>query len=221
MKRLVFLFITIIAFCISSCKSEKSFEGVITYKVNVTFTNKNMPHQKYLTEKFGDTLKVLFDTQGNLFRKYIGTGPNGYDFHIYNVNTNNFYGKWKNLDTLYYYNAKKNVLAFIDREIGISDTIFNKPSKYILIKGYIPETGEKVTQKFYYTGFPYVNPKLLQNFKDFFTDEIFKTTKSPFLKYELLMDDCLVTYSVLSVERKKLNPTIFKIPDNIPLKKTD
>jgi len=204
------------------CFGQESFEGIITYKVDVIFKNKkeDAAYKKYIVEKFGDTLKVFFNKKGDIHKRYIGTGPRGYDFHTYRTNTNNYYAKWKNLDTLYFNNVKENILKFIDKETGISKPILNKPSKYILIKGYVPETNEMVNQKFYYTGYPYLDPKLYKNYKEFFMNETLQITKSPFLKLELELDDFTVIYSVISVEKKFLNPKIFKLPPNIPQKKS-
>lgn len=202
------------------CQSQESFEGIITYKIDVIFKNENVAHKEYTIEKYGDTLKVFYNKKGDIHRKYIGTGSRGYDFHTYQTSTNNYYAKWKNLDTLYYYNVKANILNFISRDTGTSDSILKKPSKYIVTKGHVPETNEMVSQKFYYTGFPYLDPKLFKNFKDFFTDETLKISKSPFLKLELELNNFIVIYTAISVEKKILNPKIFKLPQNIPRKKS-
>ncbi|MFK7747786.1 MAG: hypothetical protein AB8B65_05325 [Kordia sp.] len=207
-------------FCTSFCWSQETFEGVITYKIELTFKKEDVPNKAYIAQKFGDTLKIFYNKKGDIHKKYIGSGAQGYDFHTYKTNTNNFYAKWENIDTLYHYNVNENILTFLSKESGTSEAILNKPSKYILIKGYVAETNEMVHQKFYYTGFPYLNPALFKNFKEFFLDEILKTSKSPFLKKTLEMDDFIITYTVIKIERKFLSPKIFKLPKNIPQKKT-
>ncbi|MEM6718048.1 MAG: hypothetical protein AAF611_01910 [Bacteroidota bacterium] len=216
---LLYILILNFLFC-AICQSQESFEGVITFKVDVIFKKENAPYKEYIIEKFGDTMQMFYNKKGDIHRRYKGTGPRGYDFHTYRTNTNNYYAKWKNLDTLYFNNVKENILKFIDKEVGTSTPILNKPSKYILIRGYVPKTNEMVNQKFYYTGYPYLDPKLYKNYKEFFTDEILQATKSPFLKFELELDDCFIIYTAISVEKRSVNPKIFKIPKNIPHKKS-
>ena len=186
----------------------------------MVFKKENVPHKEYIAQKFGDSLKILFNKKGDMYRKYIGAGSRGFDFQIYKAASNKYYCKWKNLDTLYYYNTKENVLKLTNKEVGTSEAISNKPSKYILIEGYIPETGEKIRQKVYYTGFPYLNPALFKNLKDFFICDLFKTSKSPFLRIEFELDDYIIIYTAVNIERKFLNPKIFKLPQNIPQKKS-
>ncbi|MGH1383377.1 hypothetical protein [Kordia sp.] len=220
MKTLLFHIITISILSTSFCWSQESFEGIITYKIELTFKKKNVEHKDYIAQKFGDTLQVFYNKKGDVHKKYLGSGARGYDFHTYIASTNNYYAKWKNLDTLYYYNVQENVLKFVSRESGISDPIFNKLANYITIKGYEPLGDEMVTQKFYYTGFPYINPELFKNFKEFFSYDFLKTTKSPFLKKVLDLKTFIVTFTAIKVERKFLSPKLFKLPPNIPRKKS-
>jgi len=217
------LFFHIIIFSIlgtSFCWSQESFEGIVTYKIELVLKKENSPNNEYIAQKFGDSLKILFNKKGDFYRKYIGAGSKGFDFQIYKAATNKYYCKWKNLDTLYYYNAKENILKLTSKEQGTSGVFFNKPSKYVTIEGYIPETGENVREKLYYTGFPYLNPAPYKNLKDFFICDLFNISKSPFVKIELEFDDHIIIYTAVKIEQKFLGPKIFKIPQNIPQKKS-
>lgn len=218
MKAIILKISILYIFGISFCLGQNSFEGIITYKTEITFKTENVRHKAYFSQKFGDSLKIFYNKKGDIHKKYYGTGDSGYDFHTYLSDNNNYYGKWKNLDTIYYYNTKENTLKFIEKKSGNSTKILGKPSKYIKIKGIFPIDNQIVTQKFYYTGFPIIDPELYENFQDFFTYEFLKTTKSPFLKMELDLGDYVVTYTVIQIQNKQLNPKIFKLPKNTPLK---
>ena len=209
--KIVFLLITIS----SLGQTQNSFEGIITYKVSVNFIENDSPDKEYFEQKYGDTLKVYFNKNGDIFKKIIGSGEYGYDFNLYLNRENNYYAKWKNLDTLYYYNVSEENLTELSRETGRIDDKIN----YFKIKGIEPNSRQIVTQKFYYTGSPYLNGKLFQKFSDFFTDEYYQLSNSPFLKLELDLGNHIITYEAVKIESKKLDDSIFTFPSSIPKKR--
>ncbi|EZH73546.1 hypothetical protein ATO12_16545 [Aquimarina atlantica] len=213
----IILLITILFFA-SFSTVKKSFEGVITYKVETKFKKNDVPHRDYLEQKFGDTLKVYYNKNGDIFKKYLNTGEKGYDFNLYLNSNNHYYAKWKNLDTIYHYNVSEQALEFVNKTSGKSEQILGKSCDYIQIEGFEPSGKQKVIQKYSYSGFPYLEPELFKNFKDFYTYDLIKEAKSPFMKMELDLGDFIVIYTAIQIEPKELHQNIFVIPNDIPKK---
>ena len=212
------LIITIAAFCCISYTYQGSFEGVITYKVDVVFTNKDLPYREYFEQKFGDSLEVFYSKKGDILRKFHNAGERGYDFNLYLNSNNNYYSKWKNLDTIYYYQANDPFIKLISIDTGNQDQILGYTCNSIVVKGIDTIGQQKVIQTYYYSGEPYLDPELFQNYKDFYAYDIFKRTESPFLKLELDLDGYIVTYTAIKIEHKSLNKKQFDLPIDFAFK---
>ncbi|WP_299680841.1 hypothetical protein [uncultured Dokdonia sp.] len=216
LKPIIFL-VTLIVLTSGTIKN-KSFEGVITYKTDIKFINENIKFRAYHEGKFGDTLKVYYNKEGDIFKKYYNTGDQGYDFNLYVNSKNNYYSKWKNLDTIYHYNVSEQSLEFISSTTGTSENILGKECKYIQIEAYEPKGKQSVIQKYYYSGFPYLDPELFKGFEDFYTNSFMDTAKSPFMKMELDLGDYIVTYTAVKIESKTVSLSKFQLPKGIPQK---
>ena len=214
--RVIFLNVVfLLTTAVSIAQKKESFEGIITYKVSTEFKEENFPDQEYFEGKYGDTLKVYYNKNGDLYKKVIGSGEFGYDFNLYVNKENNYYSKWKSLDTLYYYNVSEETLNEISRENGE----INEKTSYFTIKGVEPNSGQIITQTFYYTGSPYVKKDLFLNFFDFFTNDFYKLSNSAFQKLELDLGNHTVTYEALKIESKELDNRLFSVPSDLPKKK--
>ncbi len=175
---------------LNSCSSDKkSFEGIITYRTEVSFKKDKVQNQEYLEEKFGDGLKVYYNERGDIFKKFLKTGERGYDFNLYINSNNHYYAKWKNLDTIYHYNVKNQSLDFVSKTTGKSERILGRECDFIQIEGFEPIGKQSVIQKYSYNGLPYLNPQLFNNFDDFYTNDLIDKAKSPFMKMELDLGD--------------------------------
>ncbi|MFB9054626.1 hypothetical protein ACFFVB_16175 [Formosa undariae] len=197
---------------------KKSFEGIITYKTEIRFKKENVQYREYFEQKFGDTLKVYYNENGDILKQYFNTGESGYDFNLYLTSNNHYYAKWKNLDTIYHYNVSEQTLDFINKTTGQSEKILGKECDYIQIEGFEPNGKQTVIQKYSYSGFPYIDPELFENFTDFYTNDLIEKAKSPFMKMELDLGDYVVTYTAINIEPKKLSENIFQLPIDIPKK---
>ena len=197
---------------------KKSFEGIITYKTEIRFKKENVQYREYFEQKFGDTLKVYYNENGDIFKQFLNTGERGYDFNLYLNSNNHYYAKWKNLDTIYHYNVSEQTLDFVNKTTGQSENILGKKCDYIQIEGFEPNGKQTVIQKYSYSGFPYLDPELFENFADFYTNDLIAKAKSPFMKMELDLGDYVVTYTAINIEPKKLKENIFQLPNEIPKK---
>ena len=197
---------------------KKSFEGIITYKTEIRFKKENFQYRDYFEQKFGDTLKVFYNKNGDIFKKFLNTGDRGYDFNLYLNSNNHYYAKWKNLDTIYHYNVSEQTLDFVNKTTGQSEKILGKECDFIQIEGFEPHGKQTVIQKYSYSGFPYLDSDLFKNFSDFYTNYLIEKAKSPFMKMELDLGDYVVTYTAINIEPKKLKENIFELPNDIPKK---
>lgn len=198
---------------------QESFEGVITYAVSISFKNGNVEHLDYFAQKYGDTVKVFYNKKGDIYKNIIGSGGYGYEYILYKQDENNYYTKWKNLDTLYHYNVSEQNLEIISTESGESKELFNRKSHYLSFKAQEPRSKQLVSQTFYYNGEPYINPELFKDFIDFFTFDFFKKSQSPYMILELDLDSHLVTYKAVNIEFKEIKDKIFEVPSYLPKKK--
>ena len=221
MKSEILILVLIVLPCFATSQNAKkeSFEGVLTYKSEIVFRNKNSYYQEYFGQKYGDTLKVYYNKKGDILRQFLNSGERGYDFNLYLQSENNYYAKWKNLDTLYYYNTTENALDKINETRGKSGKIQGKKCKYISIEGKDPIGKQIVKLTYHYSGEPYLDSKLYTGFIDFFTAEILSEANSPFIKLEQDMGDYILTYILVAVERKKIGDFVFQLPDDYPKKK--
>lgn len=213
-----FIILLTIIVLTSFTAAKKSFEGIITYKTEIRFKKENVQYSEYYEQKFGDTLKVYYNENGDIYKKYLDTGERGYEFNLYLTSNNHYYAKWKNLDTIYHYNVSEQTLNFVAKTSGQSEKILGRECDYIQIEGFEPHGKQRVIQKYSYSGFPYLNPELFKNFKDFYTNQLIEKAKSPFMKMELDLGDYVVTYTAVKIEQKKLSPNIFKLPNDVPQK---
>ena len=194
------------------CSGSDSFEGVITYDVEFILLDEDMEYKDYFLQKYGSSTKMYFNQEGDFLRKYEGSGPQGLDFYLYRHETNMFYIKMKHKDTLFYYEMNRNTLDFVKQEEGESEEILGEKCKYITFVGR-DETGEVVTQKYHYSGNPYYDPELFEDYKEFFTDKIYAITKSPYRKLELDNESFRVIYTANKIEEKDLDDDLFELPD--------
>lgn len=217
MRHTLTLLILLLTFGTNS--AQETFEGVITYSVDVSFKGESVEYRDYFAQKYGDTVKVFYNKKGDIYKKIIGSGKMGYDFNLYKQNENNYYAKWKNLDTLYYYNVSEQNLEVISTENGESNDSVDSETSVLIIKARDPKGGQYVTQTFYYNGEPYINPELYEKFKDFFTYDYYKKAKSPYMKLELDLGSHVVTYTAINIQRTEVGSKIFEVPKEIPKKK--
>lgn len=198
--------------------AQESFEGIVTYKVEVEITNKDLPYQDYFIQKYGDSLQVFYSKEGNIFRQYHNTGPKGYDFHAYLIKNNHYYGKWKNLDTIYHYDAIDPAIELVEIKKGRSIEILGQKCRSVVMKMYDPRGEQNVIQYMYYSGKPYLDPLLFENLKDMHTNRYHEISKSVPLKMVMDLDGYILRMTALKVEEIPVDPSRFTIPEGIPLK---
>ncbi len=218
----VFTFLLLLFSCTNSKSvSYNSFEGIIKYSVSFDEGDRSKPayYYDYIKQKYGDVALYHFKANGDFLRTYPYSGDKGVDFYLYKNDTKNFYAKWRNIDTLFYYNVTENMLQFTKEETGKSEIILGEQCSFYKISGIDTVGGQQVTQTYHFSGKPYIDPSLYEGYNDFFFSKIIKKTKSPFLKLILDMNYYKLEFTAKKIEEKELEDGLFKIPTGIPLKK--
>ncbi len=98
------------------------------------------------------------------------------------------------------------------------EEILGESCKSISFQG-ISQVGEQIaTATYFYSGEPFVDSQLYVEWKDFFTNEFFSASSSPYLKYILKAKyfDLIITAS--KIEERDLSAEIFKLPQGILVK---
>lgn len=196
------------------------FEGIITYKTETQLKKKNHPYNEYFSQKFGDTLRVSISKNGNMKREYLGSGGLGFDWAIYNQEKNEFYSKWKSMDSIFYYNCSETVTELKSFELlPGSKKILGKDCQSIIIHSLEPNLQEKITHKYYFSGEEKIIENTFEEFKDGYLDRVYSLSKSHILQWEFEQDYVKVKFKAISIEWKPINNEVFIIPEGIPFVK--
>jgi len=190
-KKLYYFTLLTFIFVLNSCYSQhnkktKTFEGSIEYNIKLTNGDESMEDYfyDYINQKFGNITIHYFDKKGNFKREFPNSGKNGLEYYLYKSKTNNFYAKWKSIDTVFYYEASEPLTVLLDKSYGVGEMILGQSTEYIKLKSLDTIGGKKITSTYYFSGEPYTNPKLYSKIKDFNQDIAIKKAKSAFLKID-------------------------------------
>ncbi|MEL7118516.1 MAG: hypothetical protein AAFO07_03725 [Bacteroidota bacterium] len=199
--------------------SQKAFEGIIDYKIEVKLKKLDHLYNEYYAQKYGDTMRVYISKNGSMKREYLGSGEMGYDWAIYRQDKNEFYAKWKSMDSIFYYNCEEVMTELKSFEAGPIKQILGRDCRSIIIEAFEPIEEVSVIQKFYFSGEEYIQDGTYDKFKDGYLDKFYSTSGAHFLEWELEQNFIIVNFEAISIERKKIGKEIFKIPNGIELVK--
>lgn len=209
----------------NSCSRENELTNVtsLTYKLDLEITSDTIDPltAEYLLQKFGDSLIMSINKEGSIRFDYYGSGEQGYDFNLFNVRTNHFYAKWKNLDTLYHYDANSNILKLVEMNHLNNQSINSINCKVLQIKGVDKEyPNYYVNQTFYYNSDTLqINPKKYKRYKEFFFYNYLLKSNSLYLKKVLEMPEYRLTYTLINTDKNKsMDIDRFNPPNNITMK---
>ncbi len=200
--------------------SQSFFEGDIVYKVEVEIKDKSHPWADYLANKWGDTMIVSHNTDGFQKRIYKNSKPNGFFWHIYNAETNEYFATWHNLDTIYYYNCAESITNLVELKKEKSEIVLNKICPSFSIEFKDISSHEMITTTIYYDPDLPINFLAYRNFRDTHIDEIYKHSHSHLVKWSIDMELVHVTFTAIQVIEKKLPTDHFLIPYGFPMKKS-
>ena len=214
----IFLITTLLSSCAQN-KNNKSFEGIITYKVTFIPKTDNTEYNDYQKQKNGEKIKTYILKNGSFKKEYLSSGEKGFDFVIYNSISNRSFAKWLNIDTTFTANCSENSLVLENEEDLSTENIYGQKCKGFLISGIDPNIGQKIKLKYFYPlNKEYLDPTLYENFKDGFYDKITEKMKAPFYKMEMEMEKYIVIFEVEKIEKVNVSQNLIDIPKAIPIK---
>ena len=202
-----------------SLNAQESFEGKITYKVEVELKYVNHDWNDHLSKKWGDTLEVYHHEEGFQKRIYKNSFPNGFSFNIYDVRKNEYYVKWHSIDTIYFYGCSEMATDFVSIEEMDSKEILGKESKSVLMKMYTRMSKDTIEARYFYDENIPMNPDNYKQFKDTHLDVLYETIKGHIMEWSIDTDICKITFTAIKVEEMDMPIDFFRIPENIPLKR--
>ncbi|MCG8331739.1 MAG: hypothetical protein MI974_28900 [Chitinophagales bacterium] len=219
--KLQFIIISILLLLGTSVMSQKAFEGIIIYKVDTHLKKKNHPYNEYFSQKYGDTLRVTIKQNGNMKREFIGSGELGYEWAIYDQNKNEFYTKWKSMDSIFYYDCGE-VITDLQSFESVNGTtkILDKDCESIVIHSIEPNLNEHIHQKFFFSGDEKIIEGTYDGFKDGYLNRVYAQSKSHILRWEFEQMFVRVEFEAVSIEWKPIDNDVFKIPKGITLVKS-
>ena len=219
-KKLIvfFLLSTLISICAQN-KSKESFEGIITYKILFISKTNNVEYNDYQKQKNGEKLKIYILKNGSFKKEYLSSGEKGFDFIIYNSETNKSFVKWRNIDTTFISNCSENNLVLEEEKDLPIEKINGQECEGYFISGIESKSGQKIALKYFYPkNKEYLNPIFYKNFKDGFYNNIIEKIKSPFYKMITETKNYTVIFEIEKIEKTVINPKLIEVPSGIPLK---
>jgi len=217
LKILFQLFIFTLPFICFTQNIKKSFEGIITYKIEVAII-KDTEYNEYYKQKYGDTLVTYISGNGDYKRVYKNSGEMGFDFVSYSKRNNELYAKWKNIDTVYHYSALNNSITNFSIKQSDTMNILGYQCQSIIVEGVDPIGNQRVKTKYYYAKEPYLDASLYKDYNDFYYNKIVAIMKSQYLKMVMDLEDIIVTFEVIEIIPKELKNNVFFISKKTPKK---
>jgi len=192
------------------------FEGSITYKVDVTPLIENHKHNEYFAKRWGDEMTIYHDEKGNQLRKFVNSG--GVEYQLYNNEENRFYSKFVGYDTLYFYSCATNIFDSVTFDEEENRKILEYQCKSLLKTEIITGTDDTISTKMFYSEKLPIAWKKYEQFKDGHLDKVYSKIRSHLLWYDIRMKEYLVEFEAINIDERKLDESLFKVPDNIPMK---
>ncbi len=215
--RIPILLLTLFIHFISWSQKETNPARVLTYATSLKINNDDLPDylKEYLNQKYGDSLHIVYDASGNIRMNYFRSGESGIMYNIYNAEKHLLYARWKNIDTLYYYDASIN--EYILDSMNTVETANGSKVEYY---SHHPEVNGPAIQEFYFVNDSlHVDPDLYIDFQDFFFHSIISQSRRLPVKTVIRSDDFTIT-RVLTHSRiiTELKKSIFEDNGKFPLK---
>ncbi|WP_395061982.1 hypothetical protein [Flavobacterium sp.] len=194
------------------CNGQKSFEGIVKFKTEITITDSfNEDLKQNLQKKYGDSLLVYYSKNGNIKREYLNSKEFGNDIQIFNSDTGEMIFVKKNIEKILKVDMQQNTLKLLSKRKISNEIIMNLDCEcfeYVALS----KTNEKLIINYCYSSAtPRIDYKLYEKYKDFFMDEYFQTTERPYLKYSMQTKKSKLTFIATNIEEKILDINEFQL----------
>ncbi|PHS62233.1 MAG: hypothetical protein COB12_10960 [Flavobacterium sp.] len=196
----------IILFSTNLLFGQEYFEGIITFKTEITTTEfASEKLQENLEYNYGDILKVFYKKNGSFIRKYLNTGEYGNNYQIYFNDTGELLITTKGNNKIDTLDVTKNSLKLIEKSIvNNKETIMDLKCDCIIYSS-LNERKENVTLEFCYSSnVTELDPNRFQKHNDYFLNNYFSLSKRPYLKFRLKTKELELTFTATEITEKKL-----------------
>lgn len=187
--------------------AQDSFEGVVTFKTDITVAKK-APKDLLLklNYKYGDSLQMFYNKEGNFRRKYLNSGEyGGIDTQTYNVEEAKLIIKIKDRKDVQFNDVSINTLKLISFKKIENEYIINLDCECYEYIGKA-QNNKKVNLKFCFSKLiNKVNIKSFEKYKDFFISDFFKLAERPYLKFEMQTDEFTLKFTAVKISNIDLN----------------
>lgn len=194
--------------------SQEYFEGGITFKTDITVSDKAeadlLQKMKY---KYGDSLKMYYSKAGDFKRKYINSGDSGNEYQTFLTKKKTLFVKTKNKNFVIPIDVSNNSLTFVKKTKLPQENILNLNCDCVQYEAKTPEDKTVFVVYCYTKLSETINYVAMENYSDFFLNDFFISTQRPYLKFSLIADDYTLTFIAMSMESTELDKNIWKIDD--------
>lgn len=164
--------IALYIFCFVACsrKEEAKNSLLLTYEqeIEILDETKTESVKNYLLQKYGDSVGVIYDSRGNIRMNYYGSGEMGMEYNFYNAGKGINCAKWKNMDSIFYYDASVN-----EYQLDSTSRIETRNGFILTYYSQNPADSNGIIQESHFIHDSLkIDPYLYKNFKDFSFYEI-------------------------------------------------
>ena len=216
---LLVIIVIILTGCSQPVKKEP-FEGTINYTITITSKLTAGKHFNTFREeqKYGDKMKLFIRQNGDFRREFPNSRHHGFRSFLFKADSNKHFMRWRNNDTAYAANSAVNSLQFISEKELPGEKIKGATCKCYFISGIDLKNKQPVSLTYFYpVSKEYIDPTPYRNYKDFFYDKVITKMQAPFYKLIMDMGKYTITLVMDDIDPHYLEPSIFKIPDDIPI----
>ncbi len=199
--------------------AQNNFEGIVTYKINLEIKENAGSTAFYYEQKYGDTLKVYYATNGDQLMEYVNSGELGLDWAMYLVEANEYYSKWRSMDSIFYNSCDTNYLEVLSFEkldkINISDRVCEQ---YLVECMATKDSDVEFLSRYWYFNdeLPF-DGELYSDYKDARIDSVYSLSNSHPIGWKSNLKHVIVDVKLLEIQNVKLDSNIFQVPEGIKL----
>lgn len=206
----------------STGEKVKVFRGTIIYDVDVV-QNSDTSFEEDKRALYGNEMHLTVFKNGDLQRRYDGTGSQGFEIYFLDVDQNEIVEKYKHSDTLYVHQANTNNIQKVS-DIRLKNeevSILNYTLKELAIAAQEAPNSNRVGRylslKYWYAPELKVDKDMYANVnEDFWNYFMNKSDGSIYLKYEIDYFTYKVTYTAKQILPGTVEKLKEKLSEEVP-----
>ena len=201
------------------CFAQDNFEGIVSYAINLEIKENAENFAEYYGQKYGDILNVHYASNGNQYFKYVNSGDLGLDWAVYLVDENEYYAKWKSMDSIFYYSCDTNMLELLSFETLEKANISERQCDQYRVESMATKglDVEFLTKYWYFNDELPFDGEIYSDYKDERIDSIYSISNSHPIAWKSDLKHIIVDFKLIKIEDVKLDHKVFELPKDIKL----